>query len=493
MNRTWTHIRRWVGVLLFIVLLGGSIAWRVGQVRAKQEEQAKQRTAARSRMPTVAVAPVTRRSLEETVEELVSLRAPLNVNVASKVSGRILTLKHFEGDSVRAGEVLILIDPEELEAGVRQARASLRVAERRLEQVRLGEQPQRSQVTAAIEQAQTEVDMAKAELRREETSVDSELANAKSAVTQAKARLDNEELQLRRLEQLLTKGFVPAQDVDSAQMRVAVARADHEAANERVTLTGAQNRANLDVARESLKRAEARLKVAQANQAQNPMYLEQIASLQAAVDEQRASLENAAAALKQTRIVAPISGFVTARLMDPGAMATPGQPILTLVDIRTIWAEASLSEEQAHKIREGSVGEVSLDGIAGRKFVGRVIQVNPAANPQSRAFTVRIALPNPDLTLKPGMFGRVRFVASRVAGALTIPSEAVLDTPDGAQYVFVVEDETAKRVPITVASSRDGVTEILSGLSDGQWVITMGHDRLRDGAKVRRGPAGGKS
>jgi membrane fusion protein (multidrug efflux system) len=492
MNRTLTRIRRWLFLLLFVGLLGGSIAWRVGQVRAKQEEQAKQRTAARGRVPTVAVAPVVRHTLEEAVEELVSLRAPLNVNVAAKVSGRILTLKHFEGDSVRAGEELILIDPEELEARVREARASLHAAERRLQQARIGEQPQRSQVTAAIEQAQTELDTAKAELRQVETSVDSRLATAKTTVAQTKARLDNEELQLRRLEQLLTRGFVPAQDVDSAKMRVAVARADQDAANERVTLTEAQNRADVDVARESVKRAAARLKVARANQAQNPMYMEQIASVQAAADEQRASLENAVAALKQTRILAPISGFVTSRLMDPGAMATPGQPILTLVDIRTCWAEASFSEEQASKIRVGSVGEVTLDGIPGQKFRGRVIQVNPAANVQSRAFTVRVELPNPELRLKPGMFGRVRFVVSRTAGALTIPTESVLDAPSGEHLVWLVEDETARRVPITVGASREGITEVLSGLSEGQSVITMGYDRLRDGAKVRPGPARGK-
>lgn len=493
MNQTWSHIRGWVVLALFIILLGGSIAWRVGQVRAKQAEQAQQRTAARSRTPTVAVVPVRRQTLEEVVEELVSLRAPLNVNVAAKVSGRILTLKHFEGDSVRQGEELILIDPEELEASVREARAALRAAERRLQQSRLGEQPQRSQVTAAIEQAQTELDTARAELRQAEASVDSRLANTKSTVTQAKARLDNEELQLKRLEQLLARGFVPAQDVDSARMRVAVVRADHSSALESVTLTEAQNRADLDVARESVKRAAARLKVARANQAQNPMYREQIASLQAAVDEQRANLENAVAGLRQTRITAPISGFVTSRLMDPGAMATPGQPILTLVDIRTCWAEASLSEEQANKIRVGSPGEVTLDGLPGKVFRGRVIQVNPAANVQSRSFTVRVELPNPDHALKPGMFGRIRFVVDRIAGALTVPTEAVLAGPDGEHVVWLVEEETARRAPVLVGSSRNGITVIRTGLREGDTVITMGYDRLRDGAKVRPGPARGKS
>src|SRR5262249_46999663 len=158
-----------------------------GQVRARQEEQAKQRTAARGRTPAVAVAPVTRRTVEEAIEELVSLRAPLNVNVAAKVSGRILMLKHFEGDAVRAGEELILIDPEELEAHVRETRAALRAAERQLQQIKIGQQPQRSQVTAAIEQAQTELDTAKAGLRQVEASLNSRLATAKSAVAQARA------------------------------------------------------------------------------------------------------------------------------------------------------------------------------------------------------------------------------------------------------------------------------------------------------------------
>jgi multidrug efflux pump subunit AcrA (membrane-fusion protein) len=67
----------------------------------------------------------------------------------------------------------------------------------------------------------------------------------------------------------------------------------------------------------------------------------------------------------------------------------------------------------------------------------------------------------------------------------------VLEGPQGERSVFIVEDETARRVPVGVGEAREGVTEISSGLSEGQQVITMGHDRLRDGAKVRLAGSGG--
>jgi membrane fusion protein (multidrug efflux system) len=125
-------------------------------------------------------------------------------------------------------------------------------------------------------------------------------------------------------------------------------------------------------------------------------------------------------------------------------------------------------------------------------FRGRVIQVNPAANPQSRSFTVRVLLPNANLRLKPGMFGRVRFVASRIDRALTIPAEAVITSPNGERAVFIVEEDTVRRVVVTVGASRDGVAEVRSGLSESQFVVTMGHERLRDGAKVRPVTTGDK-
>src|SRR5688500_755360 len=100
-NRTLKYLRRWLVLVILVALHVGSIAWRVQKVRANEDEQEQARTAMRRGTPTVAVAPVTRQVMQQTVDELVSLRAPLNVNISSKVVGRLRSLYHFEGDSVR--------------------------------------------------------------------------------------------------------------------------------------------------------------------------------------------------------------------------------------------------------------------------------------------------------------------------------------------------------------------------------------------------------
>jgi HlyD family secretion protein len=441
----------------------------------------------RDRAAIVAVARATRRDFQTEIEELASIRAPLNVNVAAKVSGRIDYLRGYEGDRVRAGEVLIRLDPSELEAHVAEMRASLTAARARLSQARRGVDPQTAETRAAIDQAKAEVSTAAAQLTQTEASADSHRATVRHELEQANARLENEKTHLRRLDALLAKGFVAAQEVDTARTAVAVAQADVDSAEDRVKLMQAQVRADLDVARENLKRAEARLRVATANRAQDTMYSDYVASLQAAVAQAAGALANAEAAQAQTVVKAPIDGLVTARLMDPGAMAIPGQPILTLVDIRQVWAEVSLSEEQAGHIRRGDLVRVSLDAYPGQSFAGRVIQINPAANPQSRSFAIRMQIDNPDLRLKPGMFGRARFVVERRPNRLVIPREALLESPDGATHVFVVDGvpSVARKTPVQVGARQGAWVEVREGLQEGQAVIIMGHDRLKDGAKVK--------
>jgi HlyD family secretion protein len=487
-------VKRLIIPLLLLIALAGSLAWRVQQVQLKAAEMAQSHAAMRERVATVTVARATRRDLQTEIEELATIRAPLNVNVAAKVSGRIDFLRGYEGDRVRAGEVLIRLDPSELEAHVTEMRAALAAARARLSQARGGVDPQAAETRAAIDQAEAEVSTAAAQQVQAEASAESRRATTRHELDQARARLENEQTRLRRSEALLLKGFVATQDVETARTAVAVAQADFDSAEERVKLMAAQVKADLDVARENLKRTQARLRLARANRAQDAMYSDYVASLRAAVSQAKGALANTEAAQAQTVVKSPIDGLVTARLMDPGAMATPGQPILTLVDIRKVWAEVSLSEEQAGDIRRGDLVRVALDAFPGESFAGRVIQINPAANPQSRSFAMRMELDNPALRLKPGMFGRARFIVKRRPDVLVVPREAVLTPQQGEPHVFVVEGDPAggaslaRKTPVQVGTRQGPWAEIRQGLREGQSIITMGHERLKDGAKVKTAP-----
>jgi RND family efflux transporter MFP subunit len=490
-------LNRWIIPGFFLLILAASLIWRVQQVQTKAAETATARSQPRGRAATVMALPVTRQDLTREIEELVTIRAPLNVNVASKVSGRIELLQVNEGDRVQRGQLLVKIDPEELAAREREMSAALAVAEARLSEARRGAQPQSAQTRAAIDEAEANVSAARAEMGQTEASADSRRAEARHAVAEARARLTNDEAKLKRLEALLEKGFVAAQDVDTARSSLGVSQASLNAAMEREKLADEQVKADLEVARESFKRAQARLRLAKANRAQDRMYRDHVSSLEATVAQERAALANARAARGQTEVRSSIDGFVSARLMDPGAMATPGQTILTLVDIRTVWAEVSISEEHAGRVRLNDPATVTLDALPGTRMVGRVIQVHPAANPQSRAFTVRLQLDNRAQRIKPGMFGRARFVIERRPNALVVPHEAVLGPPEDS-HVFVVDggganangssDQAhARRVNVVVRARQGAWAEIAAktgALSEGERVVTIGHQRLEDGAQV---------
>jgi membrane fusion protein, multidrug efflux system len=251
-----------------------------------------------------------------------------------------------------------------------------------------------------------------------------------------------------------------------------------------VRLVQNEKAADVAVAQQRLRQAKADLAVALANRAQNTMYEASLSALQAQVQQVRGSLNDALAQLAQTKLRSPIAGVVSERRADPGAMATPGQPILTIVDIRRLWLDVPVQEEQAAQVTSGLPAEARFDAQPDRVYRGQVIRINPAANPQSRSVTARVEIQNSDHRIKPGMFGRVRLVTERQPDALVVPREAILRDDSGA-FVFVADGETATRKPVEPGREETDVVEIRSGLRPGDTVIVQGHQQLKDGAQIR--------
>jgi RND family efflux transporter MFP subunit len=477
-------MRRYFFPVLLIVLFGGLIAWRVVSVRSTMAEQQKSMSARRNRTATVAVAPASTRELVTAVEEMANVRAPVNVTLSPKVSGRIEMIAAQEGDPVSANQLLVIIDPSELQARVHTAEAEVSAAEFRLRQANIGTQPEQARIRAEIQQARAAVGTAEAELQQARAALASEVATAKNSADQAKARLENERSKTRRLETLLSKGYVPVQDVETGRTLVTVTESEYRSAEERVRLVRNEKEADVSVAKQRLRQAEADLRLALANRAQNPMYAANVQALQAQVEQAKSSLKDANAQLAQTRLQTPINGIVSERRMDPGALATPGQPILTIVEIGRLWLDVPVQEEQAAQVAQGMAAGARFDAQPGRVYQGRVIRINPAANPQSRAVTARVEIQNPGGRIKPGMFGRVRLVTGRRPSALVVPREAIVREGDAA-FVFVADGETAKRRPVETGWEEPDIIEIRSGISPGDPVIIQGHQQLRDGAQIR--------
>lgn len=312
---------------------------------------------------------------------------------------------------------------------------------------------------------------------------------------------------------LYTQGFIAAQDVDDAKASVSVQESAVEVANgqlasaqasydsavaqkhsaeQQASIVKTKGQADIEAARARMDQAVASLDYARANTSQTSAYKQSIAALQAGVDAARASLASAIAKRRDTVLVAPMDGFVTKRNADPGAIAGAGSAVLEVQFVKTVWVTIAVPDDVSTKLHIGQPAQVRLDAFAGRVFTGSVIQINPAADPESRQFTVRVLLNNAQGLLKPGMFGKVTLVTGHAKNAVAVPAKAVQTDETGSSVFTVDKKSTAHRVPVALGLADDAYVAILGAVIPGDKVVIMNNMPLRDGQKIMTGRRGGK-
>lgn len=217
----------------------------------------------------------------------------------------------------------------------------------------------------------------------------------------------------------------------------------------------------------------------------------------------KANLERVQTLLAFTRIAAPFSGTVTARYVDLGAFipaATSGSvaqnaAIVTLMNFNTVRVQVAVPEAEASLVQKGQPVRVSVDGLAGAKFEGKVTRYAYALDTRSQAMLAEIDIQNPQLQLRPGMYASVQVGLERKANALLIPVEALVMEKTNA-FVFTPKDGRAKKVPIKIGFNDGTNVEVLEGLTASTSVIMGPTKPLSDGqiiqvAQVDRLSSGG--
>lgn len=170
-------------------------------------------------------------------------------------------------------------------------------------------------------------------------------------------------------------------------------------------------------------------------------------------------------------LYAPVSGVVVEKDVLAGQAVRAGQSLYTIVDLSEVWVEAELREADAGLVEEGDPAAVELSALPGRTIRGQVEYVYPTLQSASRSLKARIAVPNPDGRLKPGMYATVR-IAAPAREALTVPASAVLNT--GERRLVFVDLGQGRITPqeVEVGRSGGGYVEVLAGLEPGQRVVT---------------------
>jgi len=188
-------------------------------------------------------------------------------------------------------------------------------------------------------------------------------------------------------------------------------------------------------------------------------------------NEQIARLEKSGEVEKSMTLYAPASGYVLERLVLPGQKVMPTEPLLVVGDLSTVWADADIYESDLPHIKVGMPFELTLPYWPGKKFEGKVSFVSPTLDPESRTLKARLEVSNPELLLKPEMYGTVR-LSYELGEKLAIPDSAVMRN---AEQTYAFRDGSNGRlVPtlVTIGARSDGYYELISGLNEGDRVVT---------------------
>jgi len=236
------------------------------------------------------------------------------------------------------------------------------------------------------------------------------------------------------------------------------------------------------VSQQELDEVEARL---QGAKAQEEMAQARVRAASSRIDQAKAEVGEAQALLDYARIVAPFTGQVIERQIDPGNLATPGMPLLVVEQAGKLRVETTVEESHAAGVALGDLAEVEMDAV-GKPVQGTVGEIVPTVDAASRAFIVKVDLPAGLTGLRPGMFARVGFrIGSRPR--LVVPTTAV--TPNGAlDRVFAADGERLRLRMVTLGEQQGPWTEVLSGLAPGERVVALPTPAVTDGARFTEQP-----
>ena len=212
-----------------------------------------------------------------------------------------------------------------------------------------------------------------------------------------------------------------------------------------------------------------------------------LAQLEAGMQNAKSGVEQLDTALENVdpngNVLAPQSGTLVTMNAAEGSYISNSMPLIVIDGAEQMKVTASVSEALVPKIAAGDSADVTVSA-AGQKFTAVVRSVERAANMQTKLYNVVLTVPADVTGLLSGMFADVTFHTDVAEQTIVVPTEAIR-TSNGVQYVYVVEENTAKYVPVTTGLVGSGVTEVTTGLTEGQQLVVVGQAYLADGDPVR--------
>jgi RND family efflux transporter MFP subunit len=294
----------------------------------------------------------------------------------------------------------------------------------------------------AVERAESALRQTEAQLgidsaRPNVTPPEEEVATVRTAL----ANREDARVKLKQTQELASKGLAPRSDLDTNETRLKVAEAAVQAS------------------------------------------LESIRALKASLQDRRASYELAKKKLADASVRAPATGAIAERLVQKGEFIRANTQVATIVQLNPLKLQTAVQEKYANVIRRNLAVQFRVEPFPDDVFEGRVSNISPTINQQTRTFPVEILVANPTGRLKPGFFAKGAILTQKDENVLAVPLDAV-STLAGVSSVFVIEDGTIRQQNVTLGTQEGNFVEILDGLKGTEMLASSNLNEIATGMKV---------
>jgi len=326
--------------------------------------------------------------------------------VAAKTSGRIREIHVREGDTVKAGDVIAILDEEQAAAREQQARAAAQEAETRITRSK----EQVGVLTEQLKQARFTVEQARLDAQGRVHQAEAQVATAEANLSQARAGYEQARYDLEKFTRLAKSGDVSDRQREQARTTAEAQAAVVESTRKQV----AAARGALTAARGNLENPPIRSSQANAVQKQITQAQSDVAAAQSDAERASAQLKEAQANRADLTIIAPFDGTIATRAAEPGEVVAPGTPIVTMLDLGKVYLRGFVPEGDIGRVKLGQAARVYLDSNPTSPIDAVVSRIDPEASftPENTYFRndrvkqvvgVKLLIKNPTGAAKPGM------------------------------------------------------------------------------------------
>lgn len=202
-----------------------------------------------------------------------------------------------------------------------------------------------------------------------------------------------------------------------------------------------------------------------------------------AMKSAQADLRSADINLRDTTVTSPITGILSKRMVNAGESVNPGTPLFSVVDLSKVSISSGVAESIVNQLQQGMKVKVVFESLGMNVYEGTITHISPVQD-QAKLYPIKILVENPEGKIRAGMFATGEVALSEGVEGLAVPKEAVLHE-QGRDYVFVAAGDRAVRREVTVGLGDAKHFEIRNGISEGDQVVIVGHEKLKDGALIK--------